>query len=334
MLIPCFMRVWSWAAGAAFFLLVLVFATYLFSSGGLRRGASRLIFVSNYKGDTVSVVDDELAREVAVIEVGDSPDGMAIRRDPPLIALANGTGGRVTFIDPVSREQIGTAPVGEAPEDVAFGAGGKLLFVASTADKVVNVLDPDRREPVGDPIVFTDKPRRLAASRDGKRVYVLLSAKEGKVVAVDTQTRAVEGEVQVGGSIRSLAVTPDGRYLLVGRFDNDTVVSIDTQTMLPVKTYDVGTGYGIVVHPLLPILYSMVSFDDHVEVLNLDSGEIVATFSYGGWPTYSAITSDGQYLYVVHEDSDNVSKVDTATNQLVAKIAVGAEPGNAVIFEP
>jgi len=104
--------------------------------------------------------------------------------------------------------------------------------------------------------------------------------------------------------------------------------------MLPARTYAVTTGYGIVVHPTRPLLYSMASFDDEVEVLNLDSGKVAGHFSYGGWPTYSAITRDGRYLYVVHEDSDNVAKIDTATNQLVVKIAVGAQPGNAVIFEP
>ena len=121
---------------------------------------------------------------------------------------------------------------------------------------------------------------------------------------------------------------------LVERFDNDTITVVDTVTMLPVATHAVTTGHGIVVHPRKAIVYSMASFDDHTYALDYETGTLLADWSFGQWPTYGAITADGHSLYIVHEESDNVAKVDTETNRLVAKIAVGAKPGAAAIFEP
>jgi YVTN family beta-propeller protein len=76
----------------------------------------------------------------------------------------------------------------------------------------------------------------------------------------------------------------------------------------------------------------MDSFGNAVHVLDLERGTVARRFSYGQWPTAGAMSPDGRFLYVVHEESDQVAKVDTETDALAAKIAVGNEPVAIVVF--
>lgn len=288
------------------------------------------VFVSNYQDDTVSVIAGDPEREIKIIDVGDSPIGIAARPGGPLVAVVNSTGARVTFIDAARLEIVGRVEVGGVAEHAAFSSDGKLLFVTLPKVRRIAVIDPDTRV-VRDSIALERKPKRLAVSPDGRRLYVLLHAREGGVAVVDIATHAVERIVPTGPFPTDFGLTSDGRRLVVASFDDDNVTVIDTVTLEPVATWPVPTGLGIVVHPTQPLVYSMDSFDGGVEVLNYATGERIATLMTGEFPTYSTITADGRFLYVVNEESDNVAKVDTATNERISRVGVGGEPANAVI---
>lgn len=291
------------------------------------QGAHRL-FVSNYKDDTVSVIDGEAGREMDTLAVAAGPDGLALQADPPLLAVANGTAGKVTFIDPQALAVLGTAEVGRAPESLAFAAG--RLYVASTGDRVIDVLDPATRRAARDAIPTGHKPRRLLAAPDGTRLYALLSAAEGEVLAIDTRSGEIVARLILGGTLRAMALSGDGRYLLVSRFDTDTVIVVDTVSFTPVATHAVTTGYGLLLHPTRPLAYSMASFDDTVYVLDLERGTVVRELTYGQWPTAAVFSPDQRHLYVVQEESDSVARIDAVTHALTLKIAVGSEPVDAV----
>lgn len=317
------------ALGLALLALSAVATTaYLVARAPSAASAAHRVFVSNYKADTISVIDGEAAREVETIAVDSGPDGLALQADPPLLAVANGTAAKVTFIDPHALVVLGTANVGRAPESVAF-AGGRL-YVASTGDRVIDVLDPATHSRARDAIPTGHKPRRLLAAPDGARVYALLSAGEGEVLAIDARSGDIAARLVVGGTLRAMALTGDGRYLLVSRFDTDTVIVVDTVSFTPVATHAVTTGYGLLVHPSRPLAYSMASFDDTVFVLDLERGAVVQELGYGQWPTAGTFSPDQRHLYVVQEESDSIAKVDAATHALVIKIAVGSEPVDAV----
>lgn len=290
------------------------------------------IFVSNYKDDTVSVVDGKLDREKEVIKVGDSPSGIDARRNDPMVAVANSTGSRVTLIDGNSLEIAGTIPTALGPEDVAFSKDGKLLFVTFPKEEQLSVFDVARKSPVGDPIPLSPKPLRLLLAPDGSHLYVLLAGKKAAVAVIDPTTRQVEATVPVGPSPTDLTISGDGRRLLTSSFDTDTVTVIDTEKLAPVAAYDVTTGEALLAHPRRSIAYSMASFDSEVHVFDFETGKIIKTMSFGEWPTHSVITDDGKFLYLVQEESQNLVKVDTDTNEEVLKISVGSQPTDAVIL--
>lgn len=290
------------------------------------------VFVSNYRDDTISVIDGRVDREEKVIEVGGGPSGIDAQRKNLLVAVANETASQVTLIDGDSLKIAGTIPTALAPEDVVFSKDGDLLYVTFPREAQVGIYDVAKRGALGEPIPLSPRPLRLALAPDGKRLYVLLAGKKGAVAVMDTASREVAATIPVGPAPTDLALSGDGRRLLTTSFDDDTVTVIDTEKLAPVATYKVTTGEALMVHPSRHIAYSMASFDSDVHVFDYDNGKILKTFSYGEWPTHSAFTDDGRFLYVVHEESQNVVKVDTETNEELLRIAVGKQPGDAVIL--
>jgi YVTN family beta-propeller protein len=67
-------------------------------------------------------------------------------------------------------------------------------------------------------------------------------------------------------------------------------------------------------------------------VVDYQKKETVATIPVGQKPTYSTMSPDGRFVYVVNGTDGNVMKLDTTTNQILGRIAVGVEPAAAVVL--
>ncbi len=292
------------------------------------------VFVANAGDRTVSVLNGDDDREEAVIPVGNFPQGLALRTQPtPLLAVANSRASSVTFVDPLTLTTLGDEiPVGRFPIDMAFSADGQLLFCSSDDDQSIVVLDVQTRTPVGSPISIGGVPRRLTLSPDGNSLFVAKYVEDGAVLVVDVRTRAITATIPVGPFPTGLALQPDGKRLFAASFNASTVTAIDLSTLKPIETFEMSTGYGLLIHPTRPLLYSIVSMDDEVQVVDYATKAEVARVPVGQKPTYSAISPDGRFVYVVNGTDGNVMKLDTATNQVLLRIAVGVEPSAAVVF--
>jgi len=316
----------------ALFTLAIVCATALFPTPAQ---AKLRIFVSNSGDGTVSVIDGTVDREEAVIPVGSFPQGIAIRPRPyPLVAVANSHSNSITLIEPTGLHKFGDdIPLPGYPIDLAFSADGLLLFCTNENTKSVVVLDVDEGRPVGEPIPIGGVPRRLVLSNDGHTLYVLKYDEEGAVVAIDAHTRKVLRTVPVGPYPTDLALQPDGRRLFAASFNADKVTVIDTERLEVVDSFEATVGNGLLVHPHRPLLYSIATMDDAVQVIDYATKAEVATVPVGEKPTFSALSPNGAILYVVNSTDRNVMKLDTEQNAVQMRIAVGIEPAAAVVFE-
>jgi len=297
-------------------------------------GGSRL-FVANYKDDTVSVIDLEREREEKVLSVPDSPFAVTLCAGPsPSVVVTNSTAHRVTFVDPATLEIVATAPVSKGPEFAVCSPDGTRLYVTSPYDKTISVIDVAAHAPARQAIALDKKPGALAISLDGTRLYVAMRDDPGAVLALNTTTGSVEASAPVGKFPSDLALSGDGSRLVVASFDDNTITVIDPVTFKVLETYPLATGNGLVLHPTKPLVYSMDGFNDTIAVLDYQSGQELPSIECGKGPTYSAITADGRFLYVVNEESSNVAKIDTETGKQLVRIAVGDQPVDAVLFEP
>lgn len=125
----------------------------LLSSDGSR------LYVSNWSGDSVSVIDTATCKLAGRIKTGDNPNDMELSKDGRLY-VSNGNHNTVTVIDTAKLEAIETinvalypnAPPGATPNALQLDQSTNMLFVANAdnnAVAVVNVGTPRRSQVLG-----------------------------------------------------------------------------------------------------------------------------------------------------------------------------------------
>jgi YVTN family beta-propeller protein len=145
------------------------------------------------------------------------------------------------------------------------------------------------------------------------------------------------------GYTRGLAVTPDGRYLLVTQEINNSVDIIDTATYreseLSFGTPILGGVYpaGVAVRPDGKMAYVTLQGAHSVAEIALQAGGKIkqaGMIEVGDHPTALVVSPDGSQLYVVNTGGDSLSIVTTASGRVAATIALQALPGEQAGASP
>ena len=142
-----------------------------------------LIYVSDWAGRTVHVVDPSDLHTIARIAVGEHPNQIAVHPSDDRLFVACASSNNVAVIDTrrgIVTETIPTAlfpraPEGSTPDALAVAPDGKTLFVANADNNCVAVID----------------------------------------IATPSRSR-VKGFIPTGWYPTAVAVTPDGKNLLIG----------------------------------------------------------------------------------------------------------------------
>ena len=179
----------------------------------------RWIVVSNWCSFDASIIDTQLGKEVARIDMGRHPRGVAISSDSST-AYVTQMGG--TDIAKISLDGFESASAGFF--------GGFVGYWSST---------PASAEP--DIEWLTDigrGPRSVILSPDNATLFVTLNG-EGTVVKVDADTGEVLETVRTGDAPRSMAISTDGEALYVVNYNSDTLSKILTDTFEEVQELQV-----------------------------------------------------------------------------------------------
>jgi hypothetical protein len=148
-----------------------------------------------------------------------------IRQDPPRLLTAAAD-------QPPSVREISARGTGAGSGDIAATRWGDLVAVAS--DSGVALYDPlGRREPTF--VRLPDRPRALAFSPSGHRIYVARAASLGLAVVDRYDRRELDG-VALPGPAAALRLDPLGRWLLARPAASDSAWIVD----LPIKRHTGG----------------------------------------------------------------------------------------------
>src|ERR1700750_714018 len=88
-------------------------------------------YVSNEKGNTVSVIDTDKFQVIKTIKVGQRPRGIDLTKDGKFILVAVGDDDTIQVIDTATYEIVTTLPSGPDPELFTQDPAGKILYVAN-----------------------------------------------------------------------------------------------------------------------------------------------------------------------------------------------------------
>src|SRR3984957_20152150 len=124
-------------------------------------------YISNEKGNTVSVIDTDKWVVTRTIKVGQRPRGIEFTKDGKFVLVAVGDDDTIEMIDTATQEVADKLPSGPDPELFVQDAAGKTLYVANENDNTVTIIDMEKRARVGDVQVGVE-PEGMAISPDGK----------------------------------------------------------------------------------------------------------------------------------------------------------------------
>jgi YVTN family beta-propeller protein len=287
-----------------------------------------LLYVGDFLGATVTVVDVDAAAVDRTIEMGSVEiEGIPIGMQPDSFALS--PDGRTLYL---SRFPLG-GRLKEIPG--ADPADGDLIALDVATDEVLWTM----------PVV--DRPNHISISPDGSRLYVPIRSK-AHVEVVDVATQTVVGKVNCGWGPHGTKLSPDGRLLYVGNIINHTLAVLDVERLELVQAVPVGaaarpfvvTADGTTAYLQLSGLHGFV-------VVDLEAGRLAQTVHLPelplGTPSETtfpytlghgmAMTKAEDELWVASTAGGYLAVYAVPSLKLLQIVEVGSEPGY-VLLDP
>src|SRR6185437_10043400 len=247
-----------------------------------------LAYVSNEKGNSISVVDTDKMATIATIPTGQRPRGIEVSHDGKFVFVALGDDDTIQVFDTKTRNDAGNLPSGADPEQFTLDPSGKMLYVANENDAMVTIIDVAKREAVGQVSVGIE-PEGMAVSPDSKTL-ICTSETTSMVHFIDTASKEVVGNLLVAARPRFSAYKSDGSELWV--------------------TSEIGGALAII-DPATRQLKQTVTF----EIPGLRSEAIQ--------PVGINITKDGKLGFIDLGPANRVAVVDGVTHKVLKYLLVG-----------
>ena len=228
------------------------------------------------------------------------------------MTVYNSAGNLVTTIpDTVDLAKLGVpggATVQGAPVEAAFSPDSLYVYVSN-----YSMYGPGQGPEGSD----TCTPASAKAAGDTPSY----------VYRVDTRTLAVDQVVQVGLVPKYVAVSPDGKYVLVTDWCSWDLRIIDAAKGTVVATLPMNGSYprGIAVSPDSSTAYVAVMGSDDVEKVDLKTLSVEDSFVVGENPRHLVMDPAGAYLYASLNAPGEVVKVDLANDTVVGTAHTGED---------
>ena len=229
----------------------------------------RRAYVADSGSGTVSVIDmTTTALAGAPITVGGLPRAIALSHDEKRLYVADSATGHVIVVDTAMSTVLGPpVEVGGTPSAIAVS--GTRAYVADAGSGTVSVFDTGTGAVVGEPDHRRPGPGHCGGrSRRGTGLH--RRRRFRRRPGGDSDTLTVTGRIALPGTPNGLAVSPDGRRLLVTMPALKTLVTVDPASLS-------------VIGSPIPV---------------------------GGAPHGVTISRDGRRAYVANAASDSLSVVD------------------------
>jgi|HubBroStandDraft_1064217.scaffolds.fasta_scaffold00007_45 YVTN family beta-propeller protein len=297
--------------------------------------AAQDAYLTNFTANTISVVDMTTGDITATINVGASPEGIAVTPDGTkiLFTTRNETGaespvGFVNVLDRASNTVSSVIDVGVGPTSIAITPDGTKAYVAlDNGNSTPNlwVLDVATGA-VLDMIDVGTFPFQVVITPDGTQAYVT-NIETAVVTVVAIGTDAVPTTIPVGNLPEGIAITPDGTAAYAVNLMDDTVSVIDTASNRVTNTIPVGKSPFLdAVSPNGLQLYVANSGDGTVSVIDIATGTVTTTIPVGKAPGSVGFSPDGTVAYVANFADNTVSVIETADSAVTATLPIGIGP--------
>jgi YVTN family beta-propeller protein len=267
--------------------------------------------------------------QLLVHGLGFSPD----RRTVDVVSIGSNS---VAFIDTATNSVKHISYVGRSPHEAFFTPDGTEVWVTVRGENYVQVLDGTTYEPKTR-IIVPNGPGMTIFSPDGKYGYVCSSFTPETVVVTVADHQIVGRVPQASPFCPNIAATPDGSQVWFTLKDIGKTQVFNGQPPFQVlKTLDTGpitNHVNIVRNANGQFAYVTIGGLNEVKVFRTDNFQQVATIPVGRLPHGIWPSGDGTRVYIVLENQDAVTGIDTLTNKVIATSPIGQTP-QALVYVP
>jgi serine/threonine-protein kinase len=221
-----------------------------------------------------------------------------------LIAFIDTAAGTVTAT--VEADNFTPGPSTTSPDGRYLYVPNHNTAMSGANENVVDVIDTAAKKLVGK-IAVPANPHWVAFGKNGR--FYTSDHMSAKVTVVNAQNNTVIGEIQVGETPHSEAMSPDGSRLAVTSFDGNEVFLIDTATSKMVAQIPVGRNpLDIAYSPDGRSIYTTNNEDNTVTVIDTADNRVIATVPTGKAPTSISVLPNGRQAYVT-DDGDGTIEI-------------------------
>jgi YVTN family beta-propeller protein/cysteine-rich repeat protein len=259
------------------------------------RSSVVLAAITNFRDDSVSLVDPVSAQVQAVIAGGGGPWGVAIHPQGTEVWITNRKGGTVSVIDVATRRVAARIPVGRVPLGIAFDPTGARAYVTSYGGNRVDVIDTASRKQIARFAV--DRGPSAVAFDPSSDTLWITSYGADTVLALDPTTADVRARLKVGRKPTQLAIDAPRGQLYVPSFGAGRVTVIDLARRTEVATIRTGRKpFGVAVDPARARAYVSNAGQDTLTVIDTITNRVIERRRVAPGPLGVGVDPDGRIL--------------------------------------
>lgn len=206
------------------------------------------------------------------------------------------------------------------PKPVPVVAG----YATNDASYALTVLDKNAMQAVG-AIATARRPKGLALDQKRRRAYAAMP--EGDAVTVfDATTQETLNAVRLnfGDAPRDLALTPDGKTLLVVNGGSNTVSVVDTALLLETARVPVGNGpNAVLLDRAGRRAYVFNTLSNTLTVIDVANRSLVVTLSTDPAPLWGQFNAKGDRLYIIFGQTPYLTALDPLSLTVLSRTYVG-----------
>jgi YVTN family beta-propeller protein len=278
-----------------------------------------MLYITNLRSDTVSVMDGATDKFLADIKVGSNPEGVAIRSDKNMIYVANSGSNTVSVIDGATNRVLSNITVGLNPADLDTDTVEEgldsFVFVANTDSNTVSVIDTRANKVISN-ITVGNQPGSLILNPMTNRLYVA-NSDSNTVSVIDyfisnnhTFRTDMIANISVGSYPVNLELDQDTNRLYVANSDSNTVSVIDGATNKVIDNIPVGvTPYSVVFDKKSGNLYVANYGSNTVSMIDASSNNVISNITVGRYPVNVELNPATDIAYVSNLGPKTLSEI-------------------------
>lgn len=152
------------------------------------------------------------------------------------------------------------------------------------------------------------------------------------VYRINVATRRIDQVIKVGSVPKFLAVSPDGKYVLVSNWCSYSLSVVNVRSARQVRQVPLGPyPRGIAISPSSGTAYVAVMGSTEIAKVNLRTFAVRWIRDVGTGPRSLVVSPAGHWLYATLNADGTVAKINLRTGRVVARVSTGSEPRSMAI---